>query len=158
MFYKSSKGVPFHPIGSTGYVDVRDLSLLALRSLQQPDSPERMIANGSNHTLGFIMGQISILAGKKPPSLAMPKWASELLWRLLLPTEWITGKEPLLSKSAARTTACKQTFDNTLSLSVKEFKYTPVERSLQDVMDNFAIAKEKNLCPVPMDFLEHHLA
>ena len=157
MFYKAGKGLAFYPIGTTGFVDVRDLALLTVLAMEQVDAPERMIACGHNRSLEDVLGSICEMAGKKRPGLALPPWAGEIIWRLLAPTEWITGKEPLLSKSAVRTTSCKQTFDNSRSLSVEGFAYTPLQQTLDDVMTNYKLAASKNFAPIPMDFLPPHL-
>lgn len=157
MFYKAANGLSFYPVGSIGFVDVRDLALLSVLSLENEDAPTRMIANGSNHSLGHVLGRICELAGKKPPKVALPPSLAEVAWRLMAPVEWITGKEPALTKSSARTTACKQSFDNSRSLTVEGFQYTPLEQSLQDVMDNYAVAAQDGFKAIPMDFLPHHL-
>lgn len=158
MFYKAAKGLSFYPVGTTGFVDVRDLALLTILAMERTDAPERMIASGWNASLKDVLSRICELAGKKPPALALQPWQTEIVWRILAPTEWITGAEPMLSKSAARTTACKQSFDNSQSLSLDGFAYTPLDQTLREVMDNYNWAKQQNLVPVPMQFLDAHLA
>ncbi len=158
MFYKAAKGLPMYPVGSYGFVDVRDLALLAVRSIENDSTPERMIASGWNLSLKEILGKITRHAGHKPPRMALPPWAAEILWRIMWPYQAITGTEPPISKSSARTTRCKLSFDNGLSLSVPDFQYTDLDRSIEDVMENHAIAKSKNFPAIPMEFLPHHLA
>ena len=157
IFYKAGKGLSFYPIGSTGFVDVRDLALLSIRAMEQDDAPKRIIACGHNRSLEDVLGAISEMAGKKRPRVALQPWAGEIIWRLLAPTEWLTGKEPLLSKSAVRTTSCKQIFDNSLSLTVPDFSYTTLDQTLNDVMANYMVARKKDMAAIPMEFLPSHI-
>lgn len=158
MFYKSAKGLPMYPVGAYGFVDVRDLALLAVRSIEFDSVPERMIASGWNLSLKEILGKITQLAGHKPPRMALPPKAAEVLWRIMWPYQALTGKEPPISKSSARTTSCKLSFDNSLSLTVPSFSYTDLDQTIEDVMGNYKVAKTENFPAIPMDFLPHHLA
>lgn len=158
FFYKGARGLKFYPTGANGYVDVRDVAHLIIRRLEVEHNSARMIVNGVNKPLVDVFRQIAELMGKPAPSIRFGPELVEIAWRLMLPYEWITGIEPMISKSTARTTACILHFDNSRSLSIPEFSYTPLEKTLSDMAGLYREAAKKNFPALPMDFLPHHLA
>ena len=158
FFYKGARGLKFYPTGANGYVDVRDVACLCILRLEKGVSSERMIANGINSPLIDVFKQIAKLVGNRPPFIRLSPPMTEIAWRLLWPYEFITGRESLISKPTARTTACKLHFDNARSLSVPGFSYTPFEKTLADMAELYKEASQKNFPAMPMTFLPHHLA
>jgi len=158
FFYKGARGLKFYPEGANGYVDVRDVALLSILRFEVDQGSERMIASGTNGPLIDVFRRIAKLVGNPPPHIRMSPVMTEIAWRLLWPYEFITGKESLISKSTARTTACKLHFDNTRSLSIPGFKYTALDKTLSDMAALYEEASKKNFRAMPMAFLPHHLS
>ena len=158
FFYKGARGLKFYPTGANGFVDVRDVAFLCILRLEKDGSSERMIANGTNSPLIDVFRQIAKLVGKPAPFIRLNPALTEIAWRLLWPYEFITGKESLISKPTARTTACKLHFDNARSLSIPGFSYTPLVKTLSDMAELYQEASKKNFPAMPMAFLPHHLS
>ncbi len=158
FFYKGARGLKFYPTGANGFVDVRDVACLCILRLENDVSSERMIANGTNSPLIDVFRRIAELVGNPPPFIRLNPAMTEIAWRLLWPYEFITGKESLISKPTARTTACKLHFDNARSLSIPGFSYTPFDKTLSDMAVLYEEASKKNFPAMPMAFLPHHLA
>jgi len=158
FFYKGARGLKFYPTGANGFVDVRDVAFLCILRLENDESSERMIASGTNSPLIDVFRRIAELVGNPAPFIRLNPFMTEIAWRLLWPYEFITGKESLISKSTARTTACKLHFDNTRSLSVSGFTYTPFDKTLSDMAELYQEASKKNFPAMPMAFLPHHLS
>jgi nucleoside-diphosphate-sugar epimerase len=158
FFYKGARGLKFYPVGANGIVDVRDVAHLVVLRFENEHNPERMIVSGVSCPLIDVFRQIAQLMGKPAPSIRLSPAMTEIAWRLLLPYEFFTGKEPLISKPTARTTACKLYFDNTRSLTVPGFSYTPLKQTLEDMAMQYRAASKKNFPAMPMDFLPRHLS
>ena len=158
FFYKGARGLKFYPVGTNGFVDVRDVAHLCVLRLENRGSSERMIASGENHSLIDVFTRIAQLVGKPPPFIRLNPLLTEIAWRLLWPYEFVTGRESMISKSTARTTACKLHFDNARSLTVPGFSYTPFDRTLRDMAILYKEASKKNFPALPMEFLPHHLS
>jgi nucleoside-diphosphate-sugar epimerase len=158
FFYKGARGLKFYPVGANGIVDVRDVAHMCILRLENDHNSERMIVCGTNSPLIDVFRQIAELMGKPAPFIRLSPAMTEFAWRLLLPYELITGKEPLISKATARTTACKLHFDNARSLSVPGFSYTRLDKTLDDMAKLYRIASKKNFPALPMVFLPHHLS
>ncbi|RLD22722.1 MAG: hypothetical protein DRI69_00245 [Bacteroidetes bacterium] len=158
FFYRGARGLKFYPVGTNGIVDVRDVAHLCILRFERDEGSERMIANGTNSTYIDVFSRIAKLVGNPAPFIRLKPAMTEIAWRLLWPYEFITGRESLISKPTARTTACILHFDNTRSLSVPGFTYTPLDKTLSDMAVLYKEASKKNFPAIPMAFLPHHLA
>lgn len=158
LFYKGAQGLSIYPVGSNGFVDVRDMALLVILRLETNVVKGRMIANGENRSLMDVFNLIAKLMGKRTTTLTLHPFFAEIIWRILWPYEFITGREPVLSKATTRTTTCKLSYDNALSLTIPGFEYTPIEKTLEDIAARYKEASKNNFPALPMSFLPHHLS
>jgi nucleoside-diphosphate-sugar epimerase len=156
IFHRIGKGMPIYPPGMNGYVDVRDVALLSIRILEQPEM-YRVIANG--HNLGYkeLFSSIAQRIQAPMPTIPVSSVVTEVVWRLLVPVRWVTGKQPVINKETTRAAQCVARFDNTASLRVPGFQYTPIEQTLDDVAEKYLLAKKKNFAPEFLDFRTAHL-
>jgi len=156
IFHRINKGMPVYPKGRNGYVDVRDVALLALRILEQEEM-YRVIASG--HTVGYyeLFSEISTRLNAQKPKIAVGPLTSEVIWRLLVPLRWITGRQPVINKETSRASQCFPEYDNSASLAVPGFSYTPLEKTLDDIAEKYLAAREKNFTPAYLDFSTEYL-
>jgi dihydroflavonol-4-reductase len=94
----------FYTRGLLNFVDVRDVvaHLLHLTLDLPPLAPARYILNGGIHPLGDFLTQMATAFGKRPPSVAVPDWAAEVIWRLEHGRSLLTGTRPLITRDTAR--------------------------------------------------------
>ncbi len=156
VFHRIGQGMPVYPKGQNGYVDVRDVALLAIYLMEQEQS-YRVLANG--HTIGYreLFSQIAERLDAVKPRFAIGPIASELAWRLIVPARWITGKQSVINKETARASQCFPEYDNSASLKVPGFRYTPLEKSLDDIAVKYLEAREKKFSPGFLDFSAEYL-
>ena len=103
LFPKSiAKGLAFHPPGSTGWVDVRDVAMAVEHFLHQRPFGERFILNGANAPFKEVFSQLAQGLKVKPPRSNAPVWLLQLAWRLERLRERLTGSAPLLTKDSVR--------------------------------------------------------
>ncbi|MDX1409185.1 MAG: hypothetical protein R3330_13655, partial [Saprospiraceae bacterium] len=157
IFRRVWQGLRVYPTGINGYVDVRDVAYMALLRLERDLGPERMIISAANLSYQDLFTRIAGLMHRPPPRLRVSPILSEIAWRLLKPVGWITGREPMITRESARTTQCPLHFDNTRSRSVPGFMYTPLDRTLADIVQIIRNSPDNSYHPHTLPFLEHHL-
>lgn len=94
----------FYTRGLLNFVDVRDVVAHLLRlTLDLPElAPARYILNGGLCPLGDFLSQLATALGKRPPTVAVPDWAAEVIWRLEHGRSLLTGARPLITRDTAR--------------------------------------------------------
>lgn len=94
----------FYTRGSLNFVDVRDVVDQLLRLvLELPAQPtERYILNGGTCPLGSFLSAAAQALGRRPPTVAVPDWAAEAIWRLEHARAVLTGARPLITRDTAR--------------------------------------------------------
>ena len=94
----------FYTRGLINFVDVRDVvaHLLAL-ALDQPQlSGQRYILSAEALPLAAFFRQAAQALHRRPPTVAVPDWAAEIIWRLEHARAVLTGARPLITKDTAR--------------------------------------------------------
>lgn len=94
----------FYTRGLVNFVDVRDVvaHLLSL-ALDHPGiSGERFILSAEAVPLADFFRQAAAAMQRRPPTVAVPDWAAELIWRLEHARAVLTGARPLITKDTAR--------------------------------------------------------
>ncbi|GAA3924042.1 NAD-dependent epimerase/dehydratase family protein [Hymenobacter algoricola] len=93
----------FYTPSSLSFVDVRDVVEAMLRlALDTAISGERYVLSAGTVPLREFLTQAAACFGKKPPTVAVPGWAAELIWRLEHGRSLLTGARPLITKDTAR--------------------------------------------------------
>ena len=94
----------FYTRGLINFVDVRDVvaQLLAL-ALDQPEtSGQRYTLSAEAVPLADFFRQAAAAMQRRPPTVALPDWAAEVIWRLEHARAVLTGARPLITKDTAR--------------------------------------------------------
>jgi nucleoside-diphosphate-sugar epimerase len=93
----------FYTPGNLNLVDVRDVVELMMRlTLDSATGGERYIVNGGTLPLREFLSRVAACFGKKPPTIEVPEWAAETIWRLEHVRSLVTGARPLITKDTAR--------------------------------------------------------
>ncbi len=95
----------FYTKGLLNFVDVRDVvAHLVHLVLDTPPLPttERYILNGGAYPLGDFLQDTAAAFGRRPPTVAVPDWAAEIIWRLEHGRAILTGARPLITRDTAR--------------------------------------------------------
>ncbi|GAB3233640.1 NAD-dependent epimerase/dehydratase family protein [Hymenobacter seoulensis] len=93
----------FYTPGNINVVDVRDVVEALLRlTLDSDSSGERYVLNAAAIPLHSFLTQAAACFGKRAPSVAVPEWAAETIWRVEHVRSMLTGARPLITKDTAR--------------------------------------------------------
>ncbi|GAA4014408.1 NAD-dependent epimerase/dehydratase family protein [Hymenobacter fastidiosus] len=93
----------FYTPGNLNVVDVRDvIEAMMTLTLHTTISGERFVLSAGAVPLADFLGQAAACFGKKPPSVAVPNWAAEVIWRLEHGRSLLTGARPLITRDTAR--------------------------------------------------------
>jgi nucleoside-diphosphate-sugar epimerase len=124
--------------GSSGFVDVVDLVHAMQMIMDSPVTGERFIISGVNTSYRNIYTLIANGFKKRPPHKKVTAFLAALVWRVEAIKAMFTGKDPLLTKETAKTARAKVTFSNSKLLNrFPEFRYTPLETSIQRICKEF---------------------
>jgi dihydroflavonol-4-reductase len=93
----------FYTPGNLNVVDVRDVvELMMYLTLDKDTAGERYILSGGTLPLQDFLSQAAACFGKRPPTIEVPEWAAETIWRLEHVRSLVTGVRPLITKDTAR--------------------------------------------------------
>ncbi len=141
LFKQVWDGLRFYPVGSTGFVDVRDVARLMIDAMESEVCNERFIVSGENLSFKTVFSLIAKNMNKKEPNIKVTPFLSAIAWRL----EWLrsrfTGKKVLITRETAQVSAQNHHFDNQKSIDFFKFQYTPLEKTIEETCTQLCMIK-----------------
>jgi dihydroflavonol-4-reductase len=125
-------------------VHVDDVAAGHLLAEERGRAGERYILGGENLALKEILRRIAVLAGRKPPRLALP---IAPLWPLALAAEAagrVTGREPFVTRDGLRMARHKMYFTSAKAMRELGYRPRPVDAALADAIAWF---RQAGMCP-----------
>jgi len=132
LFKQVWDGLKFYPVGSNGFVDVRDVARMALQLMESEVSGQQFIANGDNLKFRDLFSQIAKGLGRSLPSTQVTPLLGGIAWRAIWLQSKLTGKSPLLTKESVRSAATTVGYDNKKSKEILNFTYTPLSQTVEE--------------------------
>jgi nucleoside-diphosphate-sugar epimerase len=137
LFQTVGKGLKFYTNGSTGFVDVRDVSRAMLLLVQSEEwetlKNQRYVLSAENLTYREVFGGIAEALHQKRPTIRANRLLLQLGWRSSALLSFITGRESGLTKATARSATNVTTYDGSKITGKIDFSYTPISQTLQDI-------------------------
>ncbi len=153
LFHTIWQGLKFYPPGSTGWVDVRDVVQFMVRLMESDIEGERYILSAENRPFKWVFDRIAEAINKPAPSVRANAFLREMAWRASWLQSKLTGATPLITKETARSSASAKQYDNSKSLSAfQDFQYTPIEKTIGEMAEQFLEAVEKDFEPGVLPF------
>jgi dihydroflavonol-4-reductase len=148
LFKQIWDGLRFYPLGSTAFVDVRDVARFMVMLMESPVHHERFLVSGGNLSFRDFFNLIAKNLGKKEPTIPVSPFLRGIAWRIeWLKSRW-TGKRVLITKESANVSAQNYHFDAAKSLQFFDFQYTPLEKSIAEISEQLKIAAAENFKPM----------
>jgi dihydroflavonol-4-reductase len=135
LFETVRKGLKYYTAGSGGFVDVADVAKCMIQLMDSGIEGERYIINAENRYYKDITAKIADGFGLKPPSALAKPWMMGLAWRGAAIWAALTGKTPLLDKTAAQAATKVREFDNSKIKEALGFKFRPVDETVREVCE-----------------------
>jgi dihydroflavonol-4-reductase len=141
FFQQLDAGLPFWPTGRSGFVDVRDVAQFMLLLLESEVAGERFILNAQNMAYRDFFHLIASELGRKPPSIRVAPWLSEVAWRVEWLKEKLLGLAPVVTKESARSSVSQFRYANQKSLTMPGFAYRPLADTVRETAAQYLAAK-----------------
>ena len=131
IFQKIYDGLKYYTSGSTGYVDVTDVSECAIKLLESDIKNERFIINGANLKFRELFDMIAERFNKKKATIKVTLLMKELAWRIEFFRSLITGRRPLITKETANSSMKISSYSTKKIENAISFKFIPIEESVE---------------------------
>jgi len=147
LFQTVAKGMKFYTSGSTGFVDVRDVSRAIVALLQSKEwetiRNQRYVLSAENIPYRDLFEMIAVALNQPKPTIRANRLLLHLAWRASGLASLLTGKEPALTRDTARSAGKISLYDGSKIASVIGFEYTPIAATIRDIGKIFLSEQEK---------------
>ncbi len=137
MFSRVYKGLPYYTMGSTGFVDVRDVSKAAIALMNKGVKDQRYIVNSENVTYKYVFDLIAQNFGKPKSRFMVSPALVEIGWRMETLKSWFLGSKPMITKETARNGLMQWYYSNEKIRKETGMEFIPVEKSVRDACEVF---------------------
>jgi nucleoside-diphosphate-sugar epimerase len=137
-----NKKVPLIPMGSTGWVDVRDVATFLVQLMNSEVSEERFILVGKNTSYLDVFASLAQYSGQSFSPILLKSWLRKIGTVLLPLMIKFSKNKNLIAPSTLQRTAQNISFNNEKSTSVFTFQYRQLEITLKEIAE--AIQNSKN--------------
>jgi nucleoside-diphosphate-sugar epimerase len=134
IFKTAYKEFSWFSEGVTGFVDVKDLARIMTALMANKIDNARFIVSAENRSYREIFTAIAKAFNKKPPSKKVTPFLSALVLQLEIVKAIFTREKPLITKETTEAAQAIVKYDNSKLLkTLRGFKYTPIEETIQRV-------------------------
>jgi len=133
IWSQMAKGIPYYPMGTNGYVDVRDISQAAITAMNSDINGERFVLSAETIPYQTAFEWIAKAINAKVPSRALTPLVRNIAWRLDWLRSKLTGSSQLLTAASAESTAHETHYENVKSKDVLGISYRPLQQSINEV-------------------------
>lgn len=130
LFTQINKGMRFYTLGSTSYVDVRDVARAMILLMQSNITEERFILASETLTHKALFFKIAHALGKKPPQRYASPALTKTGWVLSKAVSLVTRKTPLITKQTHRLAHHKSAHNGQKVKEYIDFNYTPIDETI----------------------------
>lgn len=142
FFKKVDEGLRFYPIGSTAFVDVRDVVKAMFQLMESEISSQRFILAGENLSYKDFLQMIANFMERPSPNIRVGKLLSEVAWRVEAIKSKLTGSIPMITKETAATSANRFIYDASKIEKRLDFQFTPMKECLKQGSEDYLKSKK----------------
>lgn len=130
-----NRKLPLVPIGSTGWVDVRDVATFMIHLMSSEITEERYILVGANASYLEIFKSLAQYSQQSFRPILIQPWLQKI-GRILLPLVLrLSRNKNLIAPSTLKRTAQIITFNARKSNAVFDFQYRPLKTTLKEIAE-----------------------
>ena len=127
------KGLLFYTEGITGFVDVRDVSHVAISLMEKEIFGQRFILNSENWSYHQVFDQIAECLGRKKPSILASHIITELAWRVESVRSIFTHDRTMITRETVRNSHDQWFYSNEKIKKELGMEFIPVKQSISDL-------------------------
>ena len=131
LFKTVFDGLRFYTEGTTGYVDVRDVSDAMILLMEKGECGQRFLLNSENLSYQELFTQIANGFAVKAPYIKVDPLLAELVCWFEHAKYKITGKAPLITKETARISQKTLRYSGQGIVEAYSFEYMPVSETIK---------------------------
>lgn len=129
--------VKFYPLGSNGFVDVRDVAKMTFALLENDISGERFIAVSGSVKIKELIWNIADRIKSKRASIEVRPWMIPGIAMLAKVWSWIRFADPFITRATLDSTANDWKYNNQKSIDKLGITYISIEQSIADMCDAY---------------------
>jgi len=126
-------GFPFYTDGASGFVDVEDVAKAMMLLMENPVSGERYIISSDNYHYEDLFAEIARGFDVKAPKKEAKPWMLGIAWRALKFFSFFTGKQPSITKDAAKSSLSLSYYSNEKVIAATGIQFKPIDQSIQEI-------------------------
>lgn len=130
VFHYAYSEKKFHPAGHSNYVDVRDVSEIAVKLLASDIHGERFVVSANSIPFKEFFGTMAKAFGKKGPTTEVKPWMLKVAVAFEFLRSRITGNEAMITKDTAILSKAKYYFKNDKVREALNFEFRSLEDSV----------------------------
>ncbi len=137
LFGEVRKGLKFYPTGSSGFVDVRDVTKCMIQLMKKNVQAERFIISAENIPYRDVINFIADGFGKPKPTIRVGNFLSEIGWRVESVRKMLSNAKPMITKETARNGQRNWKYSNEKIKKELATEFIPVRDSIHHVCETF---------------------
>ncbi len=137
FFKRAHNGQCFYTLGSTSYVDVRDVSRAMILLMESPIESERFVLASQTLTYKELFVQMAEALNSKAPKYYASKQITSATWQLLWLWGKISGNTPTFTRSTHRNAHIKDSYSGKKVKEFLDFEYKPLSETIEFVAEKF---------------------
>lgn len=130
--FRTAEGRKFYSLGTSGFVDVRDVADALLLLVERNIDGDRFLLCAENLSWESVLTKIAKAVKQAPPRIGLAKWQTTLLWPLAVAFAKIAGKNPRLSRDFHRSAQAKHRYDGSKITQETNFHYRAVSVAIEE--------------------------
>ena len=140
LWRRMSAGASIYPLGTAGFVDVRDVARGVLGLLDRRIDRDRFLLVAENWSWKELLTRIARSVDASPPTYGMPAWQSALLWPVEVLRARLTDAQPRVTRATHRNMQAQFTYDGSRYVTEMGSDYVPLETSIAEIGKAFVLA------------------
>ncbi|MEP7167797.1 MAG: NAD-dependent epimerase/dehydratase family protein [Bacteroidota bacterium] len=137
LFPQIRKGLKFYTDGTTGFVDVRDVSKAMILLMESEIRSERFIINAENLNFKKIFDWIAEGLGKPKPFIYAYGWMRSVAWRAEALKSFLFNTKPFITKETAFAAHKKVHFSNEKIKKAISIEFIELQKCIKETCEIF---------------------
>ena len=132
IFRTVAKGLSFYTEGGNAFVDVRDLSIIVRKLMNDNVFGERFLVFNENLSFKSLFTFVAQSLHKKPPTIKANRIMTAVGWRLSSIISLITGKAPMITKETVESSHTTVQYTNNKIKEKLDYSFKSISQTCKE--------------------------